>query len=77
MLSDAVSNPTTLIDIIQSAGVIGLLVVVVYGAIKEWWVPGKTHKRCLDERDQLLNLALRQANAAEKAVSLAEKERRK
>lgn len=35
-----------------------LLGIIVIGAIQEWWVPGRTHRRTVAERDALLQLAL-------------------
>lgn len=42
---------TELISWIRDGGVIALLTIIVWGSYKEWWVPGTTHRRALDERD--------------------------
>ena len=61
-----------LIDIISSGGVVGLLAVVVVGALKEWWVPGRVHRRAVAEKDFWRSHALRSTSLAEAAVRLAE-----
>lgn len=38
-----------LIDYLSQGGVIVLLSVIVVGAVREWWVPGVTHRRLLAE----------------------------
>lgn len=49
-----------------------VLAVIVIGAIREWWVPGATHRRIVRERDDLLQLALRSTHTLDRAVSIAE-----
>jgi len=61
-----------LFDIISSGGVVGVLTVIVVGALKEWWVPGKVHRRVVTEKDFWRSHALKSTNLAEAAIRLAE-----
>lgn len=64
-----------LFSLLETGGTVALLVVVVFGAWKEWWVPGPAHKRRVteltQERNEWKDMALRGVNATEKAVDLA------
>lgn len=41
------------VGIIRDAGVIGVLAIIVVGALREWWVSGDQYRRVLRERDEL------------------------
>jgi hypothetical protein len=62
----------TTLQWVAQAGLIPALLIAIWGAIKEWWVPGKTYRRALDDADKWRALALRGSGIAEKAVELAE-----
>lgn len=36
---------------VRDAGTIGVLVIVVWGAMQEWWITGRQYRRVLNERD--------------------------
>lgn len=44
----------TLLKTVSALGVTGLLVVIVWGAVKELWVTGRQYRRVLAERDAAL-----------------------
>lgn len=46
------------VKLLSSASGPTVMAVIIIGAIKEWWIPGKTHRRTVAERDALLKLAL-------------------
>ena len=79
IISDAAgASPSTAISIIQSTGIIGVLVIVLFGGIKKWWVFGwqytelkDRHAKLGEERDGWKELALRSANLAESMQELA------
>jgi len=50
-----------------------ILVFVVVGAYRGWWVPGPHYKRILNERDKLLDLALASQEVGHKALNAVEK----
>lgn len=61
-----------LLALLSDASGPALLAVIVFGAIREWWVPGKTHRRMVEERDTLLKLALRGTTLTERTVRASE-----
>lgn len=70
--------PTTLIDYIQSGGIIGMFVVILWSGIKKWWVFGwqyqelkERHAKLGEERDGWKELALRSTNLAESLQEMA------
>lgn len=74
LLSDAL-NPTTIFDWIQSGGIIGLLIVVILGGARRWWVFGWQYRELQDRCDKIetsnamwMQLALRGVNVTEKLV---------
>lgn len=60
---------------IERGGIIGLLIIIVVGAIREWWVPGATHRRLLAEsharEQELKTMVFAGIQAAEQAVKVA------
>jgi hypothetical protein len=62
--------PAELLEWINAGGVVGLLVAVVAGALRGWWVPGKTHERVIHERDRLLELAIASTVTTEAATEV-------
>jgi hypothetical protein len=65
-----------LLEWINAGGVVGLLVVIVAGALRGWWIPGKTHDRVIAERDRLLELALASTSATEAAAKVMQTQTR-
>jgi len=48
---------TTLVQAVQSGGVLGLLLAIVIGGSRGWWVYGRTYEEMRDERDEWKQLA--------------------
>lgn len=67
----AADQSLDLIKLISTASAPTLLAVIVVGAFREWWVPGPTHKRTVDERDALLKLALGNQELGARAIDTA------
>lgn len=71
-------EPTdSILHIVQTGGVTGLLLVIILGGIRRWWVFGWIYKeseeRCemvAKERDEWKALALRSTNLAESLSEL-------
>lgn len=61
-------EPNSVLEILDAAGTIGLLVVIVFGALKGWWVPGWAYKNALREIEQWKDLALTGTEIAERLV---------
>jgi len=57
-------------QVVQTGGVVGLLVTIVWGALKEWWVPGRVHRRTVAEKDFWRTHALENTRLTAKAVDL-------
>jgi hypothetical protein len=78
-LADATGvNPTSAIDIIQSTGIIGILVIILFTGIKRMWVFGwqynelkERYAKLVEEKDGWKDLAMRSANLAESIQELA------
>lgn len=68
-----------LADVITKAGVIGILVAIVIGGYREWFVYGPSHKRQIkdlkEDRDWWRDMALRNGALAEKAAEVATRKR--
>lgn len=61
---------------IRDGGVIAVLIIVVWGALNEWWVTGKQYRRAIEERDDykrelfdVLGLTDRATRALDKATA--------
>jgi hypothetical protein len=61
---------------VGDAGVLGLLILILYGLTKKWWVVGWAYEEVRKERDEWKELALSGTRAAERAVDLAQQGRK-
>jgi hypothetical protein len=75
-LADAF-EPKSVIDYVNAGGVVALLLMVLAGGIKQWWVFGWYYKELLgrhsalsEEKDAWKELALRSTNLAESLQEL-------
>lgn len=71
--------PTTIDLLRDNWGAVSLLVFALIGAIREWWVPGRTHQRIVAgleaerdgfraERNEWKQIALSRGRLAERAI---------
>jgi hypothetical protein len=72
-------DPVALSELIQTGGIVGLMTVIIIGALRAWWLPAWVHKNALDEkekqakrleeeRDWWRNVAMRSLSIGETAV---------
>lgn len=75
VIAQATTAPVNMMDYIERGGIIGLLTIIVVGALREWWVPGATHRRLLAEsharEQELKSMVFAGIQAAEQAVKVA------
>lgn len=64
-------EPNAIIELLQNVGVLGLLVFILVGGSKGWWVYGAIHEDVKRDRDDWKHMALEGTNLAEKAVNQA------
>lgn len=55
-------------ELAKNVTVIVLLLVIVYGGQKEWWVYGREYRRIIKELEEWRELALTNLGVADKAV---------
>lgn len=61
-----------LIELLSQGGALVVLAVAVVGALREWWVPGVTYRRCQAEAEEWKRLALKGHSVANRAVEVAD-----
>ena len=61
------------LDILTQGGVVGLLILILVGGHRRWWVWGWQHKDTVRDRDVWKRLALRGTGLAEAATDAAKK----
>ena len=66
-----------LLQWLSNAGSLGILAAGVLAFLRGWIVSGAAHARVLSERDRALELVYKQADVAQRALEVAEQERRK
>jgi hypothetical protein len=66
-----------LLQWLSNAGSLGILAAGCVGFLRGWIVSGSAHHRVLAERDRALDLVYKQADVAQKALEVAEQERRR
>ncbi len=57
--------------VVNSGGVVLLLVAALYGGFRGWWYYGAQYRALEKDRDEWKSLALRGANLAETATTIA------
>jgi hypothetical protein len=77
LLLDTGVNLPDILKIVSQAGVVGLLLIILVGGFRKWWVFGWQYKEAIEqqkkieqERDDWRNLALHGTNLAEQTVNL-------
>lgn len=59
--------------VVSDLGLVGLLLVILFGGIKQWWVFGWTYDQARRERDEWKTMALSGTTLAEGGLTLAER----
>ena len=64
------------LDVVETAGLIGVLVLILVGGAREWWVYGRFYRAALEDRDEWKRMALTGTELADRAVQVASGRRR-
>ena len=62
--------PEQFLDYASRGGVVSLLLAIVVGNLRGWWVSGKTYNELKADRDQWKTFALRSRDLARLATDL-------
>ena len=62
----------TILPLLNSAGTLGLLVLIVYGGSRGWWVYGRTYEEMKSQRDDYKLLATQGIASIQKVVDIIE-----
>lgn len=60
---------------LRDAGVIGLLVMIILGGYKKWWVWGYLYEEAKKEADEWKEIALKGTELADRMVDISKKRR--
>jgi len=60
----------SILGLINSGGIVGLLVLVLVGGYRRWWVYGREYDSVIEERNEWRRIALMSSDIAKTAVSL-------
>lgn len=62
------------LDYVSKVGVIGLLILSIYGLVKKdpWWVSGREHRATLAREAEWRSIALSSTHLAESAAAVGE-----
>ena len=60
-----------LLDVVTQGGVIGILVLIIAGGARQWWVWGWHYRIVVKDRDEWKRMALRNTVLAERATDAA------
>lgn len=58
----------SIFEIVQTGGTVGLLVLILIGGLRRWWVPGWAYDEMRHDRDQWKTIALRTLQVSEEIV---------
>jgi hypothetical protein len=61
----------SVVDLVQSGGMVTLLIVILLGGVKKWWVVGWQYQREVDRADKWERLALEGTDLAERGTETA------
>jgi hypothetical protein len=65
-----------ILQLVNSAGVVGMLVLILWGGFKKWWVFGWQYRQTKNELETWREIALRGISTAEQATALAHRTKR-
>lgn len=68
----AASDSVTFLDYVSKAGVVVILIVILYGGWRRWWVFGWQYRDCVDEKNEWKEAALKSTHIAESAAVVGE-----
>lgn len=68
----AAGDDLSFIDYVSRAGVVFLLVFIIYGGFKKWWVFGYQMEECERREQEWKAIAMKSTHTAESAVSAGE-----
>lgn len=63
---------SVLVQLLGPSGLLVLLLIIVVGAVREWWHTGSAYRRLEADRNKWQDLALSLLNTADRAVKLVE-----
>lgn len=69
--SNKVTNLPEIVQVISNTGLVGLLIIIVWGGAKGWWVYGREYKEMKQDRDEWKEAALSGTTIAERAIDTA------
>lgn len=64
----------SLYNIIQTGGVVAVLLVIILGGVRKWWVFGWQYQRVEESNERWMELALRSTNLAESLDTVAKRQ---
>lgn len=64
--------PHWLTEIVSELGVVGILLIILWGLRQRWWVMGWQYEDLVEDRDEWKDMALNAMTVAGKATSTAE-----
>lgn len=67
-------DPTSTYNIIQTGGVVAILLVILIGGVKKWWVFGWQYRAIEKSNARWMELALRSTNLAENVEKMRQQE---
>jgi len=70
----AANDSLTLLDYISKAGVVAILIAILYGGSKKdpWWVFGREHRACLAREAEFKEIAWKSIRTAEASATVGE-----
>lgn len=66
------TDSMTFLDYVSRAGVVVILIIILYGGWKKWWVFGWQYRECVDEKNEWKQAALRSTHIGEAVVAATE-----
>ena len=62
------NDPTSLVELLDKGGTLALLLIIIVGGYRKWWVFGWAYRDKFDEAARWQDIALRALNVGEAAV---------
>jgi len=63
-------DPLSLYGLIQTGGVVGVLLIIIVGFVKRWWVLGWQYKAIEESNAKWMELALRSTNLSQSIADM-------
>jgi hypothetical protein len=67
-------DPVSIYNVVQTGGVVAVLLVIIIGGVRKWWVFGWQYQKIEESNAKWMELALRSTNLAQSLDDISKRQ---